>query len=84
MLARGPEAAAKWGEAGVGVGCEAREQSNLNEQVWAGKGSGLDMGGLKFLISEWGGLGSKRDSRLEAGTKPDRRAVAAQGMQQRP
>lgn len=42
------------------------------------------MGGQKFLISEWSGLGSKRDSRLEAGTEPDGRAVESKGVRQRP
>lgn len=41
------------------------------------------MGGQKFLISEWRGLGSKRDSRLEAGTEPDGRVAEAKGKQQR-
>lgn len=41
------------------------------------------MGGQKFLTSDWRGLGSKRDSRPEAGTEPDGRLAEAKGKQQR-
>lgn len=41
-----------WGVTELTVDVSQRAERSLNEQVWSGRGSVLDMGGQKFLISE--------------------------------